>query len=155
MPRLCFRLRTSLFRPAATVLLLAAAFLLGLLIGDPRVADVQVQAEVSAHFLTAVGALVFAALVHAIVLTYFMGTGRWIEETGNSYPLPAGLREDCRRLKYRVIPSMAACLVLLILAGATGAASDPAPGMPGRLRPGSAAGGLRASGTVCQHEPAR
>jgi hypothetical protein len=106
--------------------LLAVAFVLGLMIGDPRVADAQVQAGVSAHFLTAVGALVFAALVHAIVLTYFMGTGRWIEETGDSYPLPAGLREDCKRLKYRVLPVMAACLVLLILAGATGAAADPA-----------------------------
>jgi hypothetical protein len=119
---------TRIFLTLATLanLLLAAAFVLGWMIGDPRQADVNVQAGVSAHFLTAVGALVFAAMLHAIVLTYFMGTSRWVEETGNSYPLPPHLREDGRRLKYRVMPGMAVCLVLLILAGATGAASDPA-----------------------------
>nr|AUN35804.1 hypothetical protein [uncultured bacterium] len=107
-------------------LLLVASVVLGLNIDDPRVATAQVQGGVAAHFLTAVGGLVFAALVHAIVLTYFMGTSRWIEETGNSYPLSPRPREENRKLKYRVMPAMAACLLLLIVTGATGAAADPA-----------------------------
>lgn len=119
---------TRIFLTLASLggLLLVAAVVLGLSIDDPKVATASVQAGVSAHFLTAVGGLVFSAMVHAIVLTYFMGTSRWIEETGNSYPLSPAPREESRRLKYRVMPAMAGCLVLLIITGATGAAADPA-----------------------------
>ena len=54
---------TRIFLTLATLanVLLATAFVLGLMIGDPRVADPHVQAGVSAHFLTAVGALVFGS----------------------------------------------------------------------------------------------
>lgn len=107
-------------------LLLVASFALGLTIDDPRVATPEAQRGVAAHFLTAVGALVFASLVHAIVLTYFMGTSRWIEETSNAYRLSPAPREECRRLKYRVMPAMSVCLLLLILTGAAGAGADPA-----------------------------
>ena len=40
-----------------------------------------------AIFLIGMVALVFTTLVHAIVLTYFMGTGRWLEETCRAYHL--------------------------------------------------------------------
>lgn len=107
-------------------LLFAASFILGMSIEDPKLATPEAQASVQAHLLTALGTLVFAALVHAIVLTYFVGTGRWIEETCTVYGLPAHWREENQSMKFRVLPAIAGCLLLLILTGAMGATADPA-----------------------------
>lgn len=104
---------------------LVAAYVLGWLIDDPRDLS-DGGASVRWHFLTAVGGLMFAALVHAIVLTYFMGTGRWLEETSQAYNLEATWCAESRAIKYRTLPWMAAALLLLILAGAFGAIADPA-----------------------------
>lgn len=109
-----------------STLLLLVAFLLGLDIGDPAVATRAAQQAVSRHFLTALAALVFAALVHAIVLTYFMGTGRWMEETGRAYRLPDRWLQENQSLKYRTILPMVGCLLLLVITGGLGGAADPA-----------------------------
>jgi hypothetical protein len=104
---------------------LVAAFVLGLQIDDPKVLDRSVQAGVQYHFLTALAALCFATLVHAIVLTYFMGTGRWLEETSQAYRLPPDFYAEQQRTKYRLIPAMVSCFLLLLTTGAFGAAADP------------------------------
>ncbi len=106
-------------------ILLVAAFTLGLSIDDPKVVDVSVQRTVNAHFLAALGAIVFTTMVHAIVLTYFMGTGRWLEETSEAYRLDAKFHAECQSLKYRTIPALVAAFVLLVITGAFGAAADP------------------------------
>jgi hypothetical protein len=95
-------------------------------IGDPKEPTPETQRFVGIHFLTALGALVFASLVHAIVLTYFMGTGRWMEETSRAYRLNEIWLQRSTLLKYRTIMAMSACLLLLILTGGFGAAADPA-----------------------------
>jgi hypothetical protein len=100
-------------------------FVLGLQIDDPKVVDRAVQAGVTFHFLSALAALCFATLVHAIVLTYFMGTGRWLEETSQAYRLPGEFLRECQRLKYRVVPGIVGCFLLLLATGAFGAAADP------------------------------
>jgi hypothetical protein len=119
---------TRIFLPLSIVstIFLVAAFVLGLQIDDPRVLDRTVQAGVSAHFLTALAAICFATLVHAMVLTYFMGTGRWIEETSQAYRLSATFFAENQSLKYRVIPAIIGCFALLLTTGAVGAAVDPA-----------------------------
>ncbi|GAB4155359.1 MAG: hypothetical protein Tsb009_32140 [Planctomycetaceae bacterium] len=106
--------------------ILIAAYVLGWSIDDPRVYDEAVQQGVAYHMLTAVSGLVFAVLVHAIVLTYFMGTGRWMEETRQVYHLSEKWQAESNSLKYRTLPWMAGALVMLILAGAFGAIADPA-----------------------------
>lgn len=105
---------------------LLIALILGVMIDDPRTPSAAVQASVQHHFLAAVGALVFATFVHAIVLTYFMGTGRWIEESSSAYRLDPGFHRQSTRIKYRTIPLMVICFLLLLLTGALGAAADPA-----------------------------
>lgn len=105
---------------------LIAAYTLGWMIDDPTVPSPEVQRQVAWHFLSGVGGLVFAALVHAIVLTYFMGTGRWLEETSQAYRLPERFSEESRRLKHHTLPWMAVALVMLIITGAFGAIADPA-----------------------------
>ena len=124
--------RIFLTLASLSTLLLVAAFVLGMNIDDPASATDASLASVRVHFLAAVGGLMFAALVHAIVLTYFMGTGRWIEETGHVYPLPARIHQESRGLKYRILPAMAGCLTLLIVTGALGAIADPATRLGGQ-----------------------
>lgn len=109
-----------------SIVLLIAAFGIGMSIGDAKDATAATQKTVGIHLLTALGALVFAALLHAIVLTYFMGTGRWMEETTRAYQLSVSFLDENRSIKYKLMPAMSGCLLLLILTGGFGAAADPA-----------------------------
>lgn len=106
--------------------LLIATVVVGYDIRDARL--IENRPAVSNHLLTALGALVFALLVHAILLTYFMGTGRWMEETSRAYRLSPDYCRESSRLKYTTLPWMILCVVLLIVAGALGAAADPRGG---------------------------
>jgi hypothetical protein len=80
---------------------------------------------VSMHLLIALAASLVVLMLHSIVLTYFMGTGRWLEETIKAYVLDERFRSGNIRLKYRVIPGMVACMALVIITGAVGALNDP------------------------------
>lgn len=95
--------------------LLLAALALGFAIGDPHSVSPATQKSMSYHLLVSVAALIFAVLVHSVLLTYFMGTGRWMEEVGLAYNLDARWSDDNRKLKYRTVPWMVLCLVLLLL----------------------------------------
>lgn len=117
--------RIFLTLSSVSTLLLAIVFVLGLNIDDPK--SLESQSLVSWHLMLAMTGLVIAALVHAIVFTYFMGTGRWMEDVSKTYQLDEKWRLEGQRLKYRVIPWM--CLWLFLLLPAIigfGAASDPA-----------------------------
>jgi len=90
--------------------------------------DLQaVKHAVSMHLLVALGASLLVLMLHAIVLTYFMGTGRWLEDTSTAYRLDEQFRQRNIRLKYRAIPGMVLCMFLVILTGAFGASADPLP----------------------------
>ena len=105
---------------------LLLTFWLGWSIDDAGSLDEADRVVFSWHFLTAIGVTILVMLVHAIVLTWFMGTGRWIEETSEAYRMPPDLREKNIRLKYRVIPGMVTCFILVIATGSLGAIADPA-----------------------------
>jgi len=105
---------------------LSYSFWLGWSITDAKTPTVAAQSEVTRHLLFAVGALTFAVLVHALVLTYFMGTGRWLEETCNAYRLGNEPQRTSRDMKMRLYPGLTLCLILLITTGGYGAAADPA-----------------------------
>ena len=105
-------------------LLLMGAVYFGLQIEDPKL--ISEGPRVSTHMLTGMGALCFATLVHAIVLTYFMGTGRWMEETISVYELDKTPYEKGKSMKYKSIMWMTLSIGLLLAVGAFGAAADPA-----------------------------
>jgi Na+/serine symporter len=105
-------------------LALATAFGFGWSIGGADVAVEIMRRQVSLHLLTALGASLLCMMVHAISLTYFMGTGRWIEETCTAYRLGDEARKANIRLKYRAIPGMVACILAVIVTGAFGAMSS-------------------------------
>ena len=115
--------------------LFVATITLGLQIGDPTQRDLAVQTAVATHQLTGLSTLVFASLVHAITLTYFMGTGRWMEETLDAYRIDKSPRQQNLQLKTKTILQIGACLTLLLTTGALGALADPASpmGMEGWL----------------------
>ena len=129
-PEKRFPLETCPVTRIFTVLAILAAlitlitFALGMSIGDATLKSAQTV--VSYHLLAGLGALVFTSLVHAIVLTYFMGTGRWLEETTTAYRLNWDFYKESKSLKYRTIMLMLVCFLLLIATGAFGAAADPA-----------------------------
>lgn len=106
--------------------LVAVAFFLGLGIDDPADPSAEVVKEVSRHMLLGLGGLIFASLIHAIVLTYFMGTGRWLEETSRAYKLAPTFHADNQKIKYRLIPGLMACILMLIMIAAFGGTADPA-----------------------------
>lgn len=105
---------------------LLGAAIYGLQIGGAMTRDPAVQSRVSTHMLIGLSALTFATLVHAILLTYFMGTGRWLEETSRAYQLDRSWHALNQKIKYRAVIGMIICLLLLITTGALGAAADPA-----------------------------
>jgi hypothetical protein len=106
---------------------LAVAVWYGLGVRDDSANLPAVKHAVSMHLLVALGASLLVLMLHAVVLTYFMGTGRWVEDTSAAYRLDERYRRENIQLKYRAIPGMVACMVLVIVTGAFGAAADPLP----------------------------
>lgn len=104
---------------------LIAVFALGWSVGDDAL-SVEARAQLAAHFRAALAAVPVALLVHSVAFTYFMGTGRWIEETSEAYKLGPELRDQNVKLKYRMLPGMMLCVGLMLATGAFGAISDPA-----------------------------
>jgi hypothetical protein len=93
---------------------------------DPAAPDpLELRSAISGHLLTALGASLLVLLLHAVVLTYFMGTGRWIEETTAAYQLGEARRKQNVQLKYQVLPWMVLVMLLVIGTAAAGAMSDP------------------------------
>lgn len=108
---------------------LLVTLILGWRIVDPASLAPGARNAVTWHMLTALGAALLVLLVHAVSLTYFMGTGRWLEETSDAYGLGAEPRTANIRLKYQVIPGMIGCIGLVVVTGAFGALADPAATM--------------------------
>jgi hypothetical protein len=115
--------RIFLALTVVSTVLLVAALVLGFEIGDPRSVAPATRKLLSYHVLISMAALIFAALVHAVHLIYFMGTSRWMEEARQAYKFDSRWSEENRRLKYRTIPVMAICTLLLILNVPLGALS--------------------------------
>lgn len=118
--------RIFLTLSVVSVLFLLTAVGLGLAIDDVRSLAPDDQWWVSSHMLTGLAALTFSTLLHAIIFTYFMGTGRWIEETSVAYRLDPDWHQRNQRIKYRTLPGILICVLLMITTGALGAAADPA-----------------------------
>ncbi len=118
--------RIFLSLAGVSTLLLVGAFVLGSLIhvGDPTAPTAAEMAARRWHMLTALAAIILATLVHSIVFTYFMGTGRWLEETSRAYGLGDEYHARNQRLKYRTLPGIIGCFVIFLATACFGAALD-------------------------------
>ncbi len=105
-------------------LVLSFAIYRGWNIGDAT--DLAVQDAVSFHMKFGLFAILLCCFCHALLLTYFMGTGRWLEETCHAYDLAPEYRERNIKLKWTAYPAMTICFALLIGMMISGVAADPA-----------------------------
>ncbi len=110
-------------------LTLLIAFVLGWQVGDAKFLnglDPEVNQRIGTHLLVGLGALTSATMAHALLLTYFMGTGRWIEETSRAYKLSGEWYRQNQRTKYGILPGILVSFLMLIVTGSLGAVADPA-----------------------------
>ncbi len=105
-------------------LVLGFAIYRGWNIGDAT--DLASQGAVSFHMQFGLFAILLCCFCHALLLTYFMGTGRWLEETCRAYALGPEYRERNMKLKWASYPAMTVCFALLIGMMISGVAADPA-----------------------------
>lgn len=113
----------------SSAVLIGVAFVFGMLVNspnDPAHSVTEVKNSIDYHMSAGLGGLIFAVLVHSIVFTYFMGTGRWIEETSTAYKLPREPYSESQSLKYGLLPGMITCIVLLVLVVVHGAMAHKA-----------------------------
>jgi len=77
------------------------------------------------HFYLGLTAAIVALLVHCLIFTYFLGTGRWVKEVGIAYKLnDADLPKTTRELKRRVFPAALYAMLICIITAAAGAGAQ-------------------------------
>jgi hypothetical protein len=120
--------RVALF---AIVLMLATAGL-GIWIGDLHgQSDPQILRWGTVHRLSGIFAALMVVLVNSLVVTYFIGTGRWCREVVETYGLPASLVARAKGLKRAAFPWSVLGMLAVVGIVALGGAADPATGRPG------------------------
>ena len=74
------------------------------------------------HFTLGLFTALGALLVHCIIFTYFLGTGRWVKEVGLAYRLPdRDYPKQTRELKRVVFPPALFSMLIIIATAAAGA----------------------------------
>lgn len=74
------------------------------------------------HFLAGIFTGIGTLLVHCLIFTYFLGTGRWVREVTLAYSLPdAPLYLRTRELKRVAFPVALGAMVITIITSAAGA----------------------------------
>jgi hypothetical protein len=76
------------------------------------------------HFLMGLITVLMTLLVHSIVFTYFLGTGKWVKEVVRVYQLPAWVESQAMKNKRRLFPFEFACMMLIGATAWLGAAAD-------------------------------
>jgi hypothetical protein len=73
------------------------------------------------HFLTGLFTAIVTLLVHCIIFTYFLGTGRWVKEVGLAYELPdVPWPKLTRELKRSTFPPALYAMLITIATAAAG-----------------------------------
>ena len=77
------------------------------------------------HFYLGLGTTLVILLVHCIIFTYFLGTGRWVKEVGLAYQLPdEHLPKLTRELKRWTFPPALFAMLIAIATVAAGAGAQ-------------------------------
>ena len=78
-----------------------------------------------AHFLVGLASAMITLLVHCLIFTYFLGTGRWVKEVTLAYALPdEPWHKETRELKRRTYPVALIAMLVTIAAAAAGAGAQ-------------------------------
>jgi hypothetical protein len=129
-------IRIFLTLASLSLVLMVAAFVVGLSVGDlyaDRPSD-STLGWARVHRLTGTAAALAVVFVECIVVTYFIGTSRWCKEVVETYQLDRQSVEASNRLKRRAFAAALVGMLTVIGVVALGAAADPAT-----IRPNTAA----------------
>jgi len=80
------------------------------------------------HRLSGVSTALVVVLVHSIVVTYFIGTSRWVKEVSEAYSLGNTYIIRANTLKRKTFPWAVMGMLTVVAVGALGAAADPSTG---------------------------
>ena len=83
------------------------------------------------HFLVALLTIVLTLMVHGVVYTYFLGTGKWVREVTRVYALPGWMEAQATRNKRRTFPFVIGGMALIGATAVLGAAADTIRGFGG------------------------
>lgn len=109
---------------ATNGILLVAAFVLGLLADSERAGGDTSHVWHDTHFLLALLTTMTTLLVHSIVFTYFLGTGKWVKEVARVYALPEWVYLQAIKNKRKAFPFELAGMMLIGATAWLGAAAD-------------------------------
>ncbi len=112
------------------ILMVAANLILGLSLGDLRELDPTVLRWATVHRLAGVAAGLAVVLVNSIVVTYFIGTSRWVKEVTETYRLDSQFIARSNALKRRTFPWATMSMLAIVGVIALGGAADPGSGRP-------------------------
>jgi hypothetical protein len=76
------------------------------------------------HFIVGLATVLVGLLVHSIVFTYFLGTGRWVKEVVHVYRLPDWVYAQATKNKRRAFPFELLGMSLICLTAWFGAGSQ-------------------------------
>jgi hypothetical protein len=116
-----------------SIILLVAALMIGLTIGDLYVKplpDRETLQWATVHRLTGVAAALAVVFVESIVVTYFIGTSRWCKEVVETYRFDMAPVAASNRLKRKTFPWALAGMLAVVGVISLGAAADPATMRP-------------------------
>lgn len=82
------------------------------------------------HWIFGLLAVLMGLLVHSIVFTYFLGTGKWVKEVVRVYGLPDWVHAQAIKNKRKAFPFELASMFLLLGTATLGAGTDTR-GWPG------------------------
>jgi hypothetical protein len=102
--------------------LLVASFVLGLLATGETPGPGSVWR--GTHVLISLLATLTTLLVHSIVYTYFLGTGKWVKEVARVYQLPDWIHAQAKKNKRKAFRFEFWSMTLIAVTAWLGAASD-------------------------------
>lgn len=125
---------TRIFTTLAWFALVAVAanLIIGLMLEDLRAAEVSQETLTWArvHRLGGVAAALVVVLVNSIVITYFVGTSRWVKEVSETYQLGTRFIAESNRIKRRTFPWATINMLAIVGVISLGGACDPSTGQP-------------------------
>lgn len=93
---------------------------------SPGVPLTDAQRMFTIHLIAGLSSALLTLLLHSLIFTYFIGTGRWVQEVVKAYRLSESLYATSRGLKSRAFPYILGSTLLVITTAILGAATDRA-----------------------------
>jgi amino acid transporter len=120
------KLMARIFTTLAVIIILslAATIVIGFVSMSLEVSDARKDIFIW-HFFLGLATALIILLVHCIIFTYFLGTGRWVKEVGLAYRLPdENLPKLTRELKRGTFPPALFAMLIAIATVAAGAGAQ-------------------------------